>query len=114
MRIQRIVSSVLLAFVLLTAGCATPQPDKFADKVRHWVPIGTSAKDAEHIMTRKGFECRKMSKENPFNPDGVDCLRCDRDNYFLHNWTVKIFLEDGKVSGYGPVSIDDGPIGTTL
>lgn len=98
----------MLAFVLLTAGCASTRPEEFAAEVRRWVPIGTSEKDAEKIMTRKGFDCRKLSKDNPFNPYGVDCLRCDRDNFFQHDWSAKFFLEDGKVIRYGPVLIDDG------
>ena len=107
MTTQRIVLGVLLAFALSNAGCASTQPEKFADEVRGWVPIGTSENDAEKIMTRKGFECRRLSRENPFNAYDVDCLRCDRDHFFQHDWTVTLFLKDKKVTGYGPSIVDE-------
>jgi hypothetical protein len=106
---QRCVSfaGVLLAFVLLSAGCASTQPEKFADQVRHWVPLGTAEEQAGRIMARKGFECRKLSKDNPFNPHGVDCIRCDREQVFQHDWSVTLLLEEAKVIGYSAISVDD-------
>jgi hypothetical protein len=107
MSTQRSVLGFLLAFVLLIVGCTSTQPDKFASTVHGWVPLGTTEKKAAKIMTRKGFECRHLSKENPFNPLSADCLRCDREQYLQHDWSVQFLLQDGKVIGYGPISVDD-------
>ena len=57
-------------------------------------------------MTRHGFECRRLTKDHPFNQYGEDYLDCDREQIRMHDWNVKLFLEDGKVSRYGPMSID--------
>ena len=109
MRIQRalLLLNLLLALVLFTSGCASTNPEKLAQQVKHWVPIGTSAKEAERIMTRHSFECHRLRKDNPFNPLGSDYLGCDRQNYRLHDWSVKLLLQDEKVVGYGPISIDE-------
>ena len=58
-------------------------------------------------MARRGFEVHRLSKENPFNPFGSDYLGCDRQNFRLHDWSVKLLIKDDKVAGYGPVSIDE-------
>jgi hypothetical protein len=101
---------LLLAFVLFASGCASTNPEKLAQQVKGWVPIGTSAKEAERIMTRHSFECHRLRKDNPFNPLGSDYLGCDRQNYRLHDWSVKLLLQDEKVVGYGPISIDETTI----
>ncbi len=99
----------LLAFVLLIAGCVSTKPEKFAAQVRHWVPIGTSATEAERIMTNKGFECHTWSKHSPFNRFGVEYMGCEREQVMMHDWSVRLFLDDGQVIGYGPVIVDEVP-----
>jgi hypothetical protein len=93
--------------VFLGNGCISTKPEKFAALVQSWVPIGTSAKDAERIMTQKGFECHTWTKESSFNPYGFDYLGCERDQVMLHDWSVKFFLDKGEVVRYGPISVDD-------
>jgi hypothetical protein len=106
---QRSISilSVLLVCVLVSTGCASTQPEKFAAQVRQWVPLGTSEKQAERIMTSKGFECRTLSKDNPFNAFGVDYLECSREQVYQHDWSVKLFLKDSAVVDYGPITVDE-------
>ncbi|HLP75317.1 MAG TPA: hypothetical protein VK327_00225 [Candidatus Paceibacterota bacterium] len=111
MKTQRVFSSLsfLLAFVILAAGCVSTKPEKFAMQVHQWVPIGTSAKEAERIMTRKGFECHTWSKNSPFNRFGIEYMGCEREQVMMHDWSVRLFLDDGQVIGYGPVMVDDVP-----
>jgi hypothetical protein len=101
-----LILSVALAAVLC-AGCVSTDLKKFSESVRQWVPLGTTAVSAEHIMAKHGFECELLTKDHPFSPDDVDCLDCDREQFFMHDWSVKLFLDNGKVSRYGPVSVDD-------
>jgi hypothetical protein len=100
----------LLLLVLLIgglgAGCVSTDRQKFGAQVREWVPLDTPVAEAERIMTHHGFECQRLSKDHPFNQYGVDYLDCDREQIRMHDWNVKLFLEDGKVSKYGPMSID--------
>ncbi|MBC8095806.1 MAG: hypothetical protein H7Y43_08335 [Akkermansiaceae bacterium] len=98
---------LLLMLALLSTGCVSTKPGKFAEQVYQWVPLGTPAKQAEEIMTRKGFECHTWTRDNPFNPYGFDYLGCEREQVRLHDWSVKFFLEDGKVVRYGPIAVDD-------
>jgi hypothetical protein len=90
----------------LGSGCVSTNPQKFTAQVQAWVPLGTPAAEAEHIMTRHGFECRRVTKDHPFNRYGEDYLDCDREQIRMHDWNVTLFLEDGKVSRYGPLTID--------
>jgi hypothetical protein len=99
---------LLVALVgCLGGGCVSTDPQKFVAQVRKWVPLDTPVADAERIMTHHGFECQRVTRDHPFNRFGVDYLDCDREQIRLHDWNVKLFLEDGKVSRYGPMSIDD-------
>jgi hypothetical protein len=97
----------LLAIMLLSAGCVSTDPEKFAGQVRDWVPVGTSEKAAQRIMTRKGFECYTFKKDSPFNPFGEDFLGCEREQFRMHDWSVKFLLKDEQVIGYGPVTVDE-------
>jgi hypothetical protein len=90
----------------LGSGCASTNPQKFTAQVQAWVPLGTPAAEAEQIMTRHGFECQRVTKDHAFNQYGEDYLDCDREQFWMHDWNVKLFLEDDKVSRYGPMSID--------
>ena len=109
MRISRAIPLLilLLVSVFFTSGCASTNPEKLAQQVKGWVPMGTPAKEAERIMARHSFECHRLRKDNPFNSLGSDYLGCDRQNYRLHDWSVKLLLQDEKVVGYGPISIDE-------
>jgi hypothetical protein len=100
--------AILLATLVgcLGNGCASTNPQKFADQVHSWVPLGTPATEAERIMARHRFECRRVTKDHAFNSYGQDYLDCDREQFWMHDWNVKLFLEDDKVSRYGPMSID--------
>jgi hypothetical protein len=91
----------------LGAGCVSTDAQKFNAQVRSWVPIGTPLAEAERIMTHHGFECQLLTKNHPFNSYGVDYLDCAREQIRLHDWSVKLFIRDGKVSGYGRLSVDD-------
>lgn len=102
---------VALAFMFLGAGCVSTNPQKFPEQVRQWVPLGTSAKQAECIMTQKGFTCYTWTRNSTFNPYHMDYLGCEREQVMLHDWSVKFFLEDGKVVRYGPITIDDTTVG---
>jgi hypothetical protein len=108
-RALRFPSLILLVALAggLGAGCVATNPEKFSRQVQQWVPLGTPVARAEHIMARHGFECRRLSQSHSFNPYGVDCLDCDREQVNLHDWSVTLFLEAGKVSKYGPISVDD-------
>jgi len=101
---------VILAVLLaggLCAGCVSASLEKFNRQVQEWVPLGTSVADAERIMGQHGFECSLLTRDHPFNAYGVDYLDCDKEQVRLHDWNVKLFLKDGKVSRYGPMSVDE-------
>lgn len=83
----------------------TSNSDKFEDVVHEWVPVGTTLKEAKHIMGHHGFECTLVKKDNPFNADHVDCLDCEKSSSF-HNWNTRFFLKDDKVTGYGPSVVE--------
>ena len=89
------------------AGCTSTNPEKFTRQVKEWVPLGTPVAEAQHIMERHGFECQLLTKDHPFNKYGVDYLDCDEEQVRLHDWHVKFFVEDGKISKYGPMGVDD-------
>jgi hypothetical protein len=100
----------ILCLVLMAgwcAGCMSTTPEKFSRQVKEWVPLGTPAAEAQHIMEHHGFECRLLTKDHPFNKYGVDYLDCDQEQVRLHDWHVQFFLEDDKVSRYGSMGIDD-------
>jgi hypothetical protein len=112
LRVRRL-PGLLLSVVLaggLCAGCVSTQPEEFSRQVRQWVPLGTPTARAEEIMASHGFECHQLTREHPFNQYGLDCLDCDREQTSQHNWNVILFLEEGRVSKYGPVRVDDKSI----
>lgn len=99
--------------ILLTAfavefcgGCASFEPDKFENQVRRWVPPGTTEIEARHIMTHHGFDCALVKQDSRFNQYGFDYLDCSRNQVWFHDWNARIFLKDGKVSGYGPIHVE--------
>lgn len=96
----------LVLLIGLGAGCTSTEPGKFEEQVHHWVPIGTPEKEARRVMTRRGFDCDLVKQDSPFNRYGSDYLDCSRTQVWFHDWTVRIFLKDGKVSGYGPVRVE--------
>jgi hypothetical protein len=78
----------------------TTNPDKFEKQYKSWVPIGTSASDAERIMREHDFRCerRKFPSGHPW--DGP-ILACRRENQFLNRtWIVALFLKEDRVVGY--------------
>ena len=40
-------------------GCMTVNPQRFEKEYKSWVPVGTSAADAERIMKKHGFKCER-------------------------------------------------------
>jgi len=105
LRFQLALSGALIGGFCV--GCVSTNPQKFSQQVQHWVPLGTPLAKAERIMSSHDFDCRLLTKDHPFNEYGVDCLDCDREQIDMHDWNVKFFLEDGKVSKYGPMSVDE-------
>jgi hypothetical protein len=97
---------LLAALGWLAGGCVSSNPQHFTAQVRKWVPLGTPATEAERVMTHHGFDCQLLTKDHPFNQSGADYLSCDKEHVRLHDWSVKFILEDGKVSKYGPMSVD--------
>src|SRR5262249_53916338 len=79
-------------------GCTSPTPQKFTQQIKDWVPLGTPVAEAKHTMEHHGFECQLLTKDHPFNKYGVDYLDCDEEQVRLHDWHVKLFIKDGKVS----------------
>jgi len=98
---------LLLAFAgCLLTGCTSFDSDKFSQQVQKWVPPGTPVKEAQRIMEKHGFECELIGKDHPLNRSGVECLDCEKLAVWLHSWTAQIFLQDGKVSGYGNLTVE--------
>ena len=87
----------------MLTGCLSANPVKFENKVRAWIPLGTPAADALRIMERHGFECRLITKNNPFNSVGFDYLDCEKEQVRFHDWYARFILLEGKVSAYGPI-----------
>jgi hypothetical protein len=104
-------SRIIIASITLIAwccvGCMSTNPEKFTRQVKEWVPIGTPAAEAQRTMEHHGFECQLLTKDHPFNKYGMDYLDCDQEQVRLHDWHVQFFVEDGKVSKYGPMGVDD-------
>ena len=88
---------------LLLVGCLSSDPAQFETQVRQWVPVGTSAADAQRIMEHRGFECHLITTNNPFNSIGFDYLDCDREQARFHDWSARFILQDGRVSEYGRI-----------
>ena len=89
----------------MLTGCLSTDPVKFESKVRDWVPLGTTAADAQRIMERHGFECHLLTTNHVFNSIGVDYLDCDMQQVMFHDWNARLIFHDGKVSAYGPFQI---------
>ena len=96
---------LLVAFATGLCGCVSFEPHKFEDQVHLWVPLGTPQTEAQHIMTHHGFDCTLIKQDSRFNQHGFDYLDCSRTQVWFHDWSVQIFLKDGKVSGYGPAHV---------
>ncbi len=105
MKWSRLILSLGLAGGL-AAGCASTDPEKFEQEVHHWVPLGTSVKEAQKIMKHHGFECTLVSADNRFNRRGVTYLECERPNTMLKHWNTIFLINDGKVSSYGESLIE--------
>ena len=91
---------IIGALAYACTGCMTINPEKFERQYKSWVPVGTSASDAERIMNRRGFKCwrGKFPSERPW---AGPLLRCRRENHFLNRtWDVDFFLQDDRVVGY--------------
>jgi len=88
----------------LMTGCASSDPVRFESKVREWVPLGTPVPDAERIMERHGFECHRITANNPFNSSGIEYLDCDKEQVRFHDWSARFVVQDGRVSAYGPIT----------
>ncbi len=101
-----IFTAGILAAVLLTAGCMSLDDEKFSNQVEHWVPVGTSEKDAERIMAKHGFECVLVPLGSPFNGGKTETLDCTREYVYGHTWTAQFKIADEKVIGYGNASVD--------
>jgi hypothetical protein len=101
-------SLLLLCVALgwLAGGCISANPTKFDEQVRQWVPVGTPLADARHIMEHHGFECILVKKDNRFNGDGADSLDCAKEGGSFHNWSARFFLNNDKVTGYGPAVVE--------
>lgn len=91
----------------LCAGCVSANPQKFSRQVQKWVPLGTPMAEAGRVMKHHGFDCTLVTKNHPFNPYGLDYLDCEREQVWMHDWRVELFLEDGKVSKYGRIKVDE-------
>jgi hypothetical protein len=101
---MRLSYSILLTpIVAVVTGCLSTDPVKFDSKVRGWVPPGTPTADAMLIMKHHGFECYLITTNNPFNSTGQDYLDCEVEKARFHDWSARFILQDGKVSGYGPI-----------
>ena len=101
--------SILLPIALagcLLAGCISFDSDKFETQVKKWVPVGTSLSEARRTMEKRGFDCEFIGKDHPLNRDGTECLDCERAQVWFHTWNAKIFFHDGKVSGYGDLTVE--------
>jgi hypothetical protein len=80
-------------------GCMSANPERFEKQVKSWVPLGTSASDAERNIKKHGFKCERarFPSGDPWNGP---ILRCRRENYFLNRvWNVNLFLQDERVVG---------------
>ena len=97
----------LLALVsLLPAGCISTEPDKFKSQVREWVPVGTEVTEARRIMERHRFTCYLITTNHQLNVLGRDYLDCERLQFSFHDWHVRLLVDDEKISGYGPLTIE--------
>ena len=107
-KIKRIWKLVLLVVFAagLCGGCVSMQPQKFENQLHQWVPLGTTEKEARRIMEHQGFDCDLVKQDNRFNRYGRDYLDCARTQVWFHDWSAVIFLNNGKVSGYGPVHVE--------
>ena len=105
MKFHSLIMSVALVGCLC-AGCVSSDPQKFSSEVRKWVPIGTPLAKAQSTMEHHDFDCELLTKDHPFNQYGIDYLDCDRVRIGFHDWKVKLFIRDGKVSSYGYIGVD--------
>ena len=96
----------LLAAVSIFTGCVTFDPDKFDTQVHEWVPLGTSLAKARRTMEHHAFEVAWIKKNNPFNQLGTDYLDCTRNQVYMHDWSVRFIIRDGKVAEYGAITVD--------
>lgn len=99
-----ILSGVLIAS--LCAGCVSSDPQKFSGEIRKWVPIGTPLAKAQRTMEHRDFDCQLLTRDHPFNQYGIDYLDCERVRIGFHDWNVKLFIKDGRVSSYGYIGVD--------
>jgi hypothetical protein len=99
---MRFLSFILL---LVLAGCSRAerlpaQPNEATAQVRRWIPVGTSAIDAQRIMEQHGFTCSLVTNGSfaPFR--GADFVYCDRreNSITQRRWQVALVLDGGKVS----------------
>src|SRR5436305_908870 len=95
---------ILISALLVLGGCLSADPAKFQAQLREWVPVGTSAADAQQIMEGRAFQCHLITTNNMFNSMGVDYLDCEREEYRFHDWYVRFILQDGRVSDYQNVN----------
>jgi hypothetical protein len=106
------VRFILILAALTFSGCAIffsplPKNDLAATaQAEKWVPIGTSAADAQHIMEHHGFKCYELKKSSArdritgdlVTPDNeISCHYRAEGLLSDNDWDVTLFLEDGKV-----------------
>jgi hypothetical protein len=101
----------LAVLTLILAGCATPRhpatrglefPDQMIEAVQKKIPIGTPTDQAQRLMERDGFRCVTETGASFAGRDGVDILRCERNEWVgfqrSRTWTVGLVQREGKVA----------------
>jgi len=77
------------------------QPDEAKAQIQHWVPVGTSVTDAQHIMQFHGFTCSLLTNSMLIDlrgADYIDCERLDVGSVTQRRWQAALVLVEGKVS----------------
>ncbi len=86
------------------------QPGVAASQIKHWVPLGTAARDALRDMRQHGFVCSTVTNGTFGHVRGVDYLYCGRSSGGIvhRRWQAALVLIDGKVS---EVQVTTGLVG---
>ena len=91
----------------LVSGCVSFDQSQFESRIHGWVPLGTTEEKAEKIMKHHGYDCHLISQGSTLNPSGPEYLDCTREQVWSHDWSATFFITDGKVSGYGPIAVEE-------
>ena len=120
-RYMRSLAKILAtAVVFALAGCShdekiSEQQSKAEAQIQHWVPIGTPASDAQHIMEQHHFTCSVMTNSNFGEVKAGDFLHCDNSTaddqvspIVKRRCQAALVLNDGTVSA---IHVNTGLVG---